>query len=118
MRPFDLQKAIEGHPLVTRDGRHVQEFHYFEKVNEGYPIVIVISGKKICINEKGKAINGLESQDDIFLAPTKIKKWINIYNVMSYCGMYKSKEEALKNIFQDTYRTCIATIEIEFEDNL
>lgn len=30
MKPFDLQKAIDGHPLVTRDGREVTEFHYFK----------------------------------------------------------------------------------------
>lgn len=35
--PFDLKKALEGHPLVTRDGRAVTNFHAHTKDNVRFP---------------------------------------------------------------------------------
>ena len=35
--PFDLEKALEGHPLVTRDGRAVTNFHAHTTDNVRFP---------------------------------------------------------------------------------
>jgi hypothetical protein len=34
MKPFDLEKALAGQPVVTRDGRKVLELHLYKNVTE------------------------------------------------------------------------------------
>lgn len=39
--PFDLEKALSGAKVVTRDGRLITDWHYFKNTNETYPIYFV-----------------------------------------------------------------------------
>jgi len=43
MRKFNLEEALNGKPVVTRDGRKVTELHLF-KSNINYPLAGVIEG--------------------------------------------------------------------------
>jgi hypothetical protein len=118
MTPFNFAKAIAGHPLITRDGRKVEEFHFFEKVNVDLDICIyvVIGGEIRAYRKNGKWLEFEDSALDLFLSTIKVKQWINIYktlkNYVCVFGTYDTKEDALINKDND----CIGTIEIEFED--
>jgi hypothetical protein len=77
--PFDLAKAIAGHPLVTRDGRKVTEFKFFDTANaDGYNCVFVIDGRLFYRRKDGRW-DGTDSDYDLFLAPTEVTRWQNIY---------------------------------------
>ena len=38
-QPFDLQAALDGAPIMTRDGINVRGWHYFDKVQVDFPII-------------------------------------------------------------------------------
>lgn len=40
---FDLAKALEGWPVRYRNGEIPLEWHYFEKSNDGYPVISIDS---------------------------------------------------------------------------
>lgn len=90
MKPFDLQKAIEGHPLCTRDGRDITEFHYFKTADEDYICAAVVNGG---INTYDK--NGLEFGDDsicdrdIFLKSEKKKLKIHVCKIPEIDGNHR-----------------------------
>lgn len=118
LKSFNLELALQGHPVCTRDGRKVTEIHYFKTLDDSYPPVIsVINGifYSYCKNGKFYFIEQL-CELDLFLTSTKIKKWINIYkneNTYRIGCVYETKEEAIKNK-TDRY---IKTIAIEFDDD-
>ena len=122
LKPFDIQKAREGKPVCTRDGRKARII-CFDR-NDLYPIVALIE----C--EDGKEIIGAYSKEgqteiyeikgtDLMMLPEKKEGWVNVYcaDTTFYFveGMvYDTKEEAIKHINPDNeiYTT---TAKIEFE---
>jgi len=104
MQPFDLQKAIDGHPLVTRDGQEVTEFHYFSTGKCGHPYLVAAVIKDIGLftyTQGGKYSMGSECELDLFLAPVKKQAWANVYqythNGSYYVGNnYLSEQGALE----------------------
>jgi|GEM_PF-1386944 len=86
MKPFDLEKALAGHPLVTRDGRKVLDFHYFKVMTKYiFPIYAAIEsiGNDPYFSQfriDGSALrNEEESSLDLFLDSTKKTYWVNVY---------------------------------------
>src|ERR1700761_2820040 len=77
LREFNLEEAVKGAPLVTRDGRKVTEFKYFETHVTGNCIA-VIDGLMYDYDMNGKAIGNAISFD-LFLAPRIIERWQNVY---------------------------------------
>jgi hypothetical protein len=113
MKPFDLEKAKAGQPVITREGLPVK-FFSFQMKNE-YPIcgyVIENDGQE-CVtiwNENGKEYKNSESDYDLFMTPVKKEGWINVYkdvltgvlkpvsNTVVGGGIHSSKEEAKNKI--------------------
>ena len=54
--PFDLEKAIKGHPLVTRNGHKVSSFVYFKELSgfNDYPCRAVCGNSIIAHTETGR----------------------------------------------------------------
>ena len=59
LKPFDIQKAREGKPVCTRDGRKTRILCYDFKQNEEYPILVAVE------NKDGKECALLYSNDGI-----------------------------------------------------
>ena len=38
MKPFDLEKALNGAPVITRDGREVTQLHLFDVAEKISPL--------------------------------------------------------------------------------
>ena len=122
LKPFDIQKAREGKPICTRDGKKARII-CFDK-QEGLPIVALVETKKNGrISEEitlfyinGRAISAdIDSKHDLMMLPEKKEGWINVYNEdnsYSTGSIYSSKEEAEKQKDID----CVATIKIEWEE--
>lgn len=78
-KPFDLQKAIEGHPLCTRDGRDVTEFYYLKTAREEGACVAVIEREPLFFYEDGSWIKNTKRGIDLFLKSEKKKLFVAIY---------------------------------------
>ena len=67
-KKFDLQKALDGHPLVTRDGRKVLHFSSNGNTASMYPYVAFIDeSTPKTFTEKGRFIRDKKSNLDLFL---------------------------------------------------
>lgn len=82
MKKFDLEKAKAGAPIVTRDGRPARLLG--EREHPDYPIIAVV--KKYhdiehvySYNTNGCNLNMDETENDLFMAPTKRVKYANFY---------------------------------------
>jgi hypothetical protein len=71
MKPFNLERALAGDTVITRDGRGISEFHYFATAdNEEYPVFAVIDSEVYGFTTDGKEftpINGKETESDLDL---------------------------------------------------
>jgi hypothetical protein len=102
MKPFDLQKALAGEPVVTRGGKKVTQVTLFD-VNNYFLLAAVIEGELFKFLENGKVnSSGVESQNDLFMAETG--SWINLfYNktenlVWLGVNRYQTEEEAQEHL--------------------
>ena len=113
LRPFDLQKAREGKPVCTRDGRKARIICFDKK--GAYPIVALVNDyneEEYIKNydEFGKKFIGGETSDDLMMLPEKKEGWINVYKERCY----ETKEEAIRHIAPGTHY--IDTIRVKWED--
>lgn len=75
-QPFDLQKALAGHPVVTRDGRKVIRIAHFPEASL-YPVAALIDKQDgpLTFTESGNRICCLHDHFDLFLEVKTVKRW-------------------------------------------
>jgi len=116
MKPFNLEQALAGKPVMTREGRKVVRIFYAEEACENSQVICVFETGVVFPYYKDGAYTTSSSVNDLVMAPTKKEGWINIYNVLSLDvtgkNIYPTEEAALANKGCD----CIATIKIEWEE--
>lgn len=113
LKPFDIQKAREGRPVCTRDGRKARIICFDAKGKQ--PIIALFEREKAdeviiqTYNDDG-SYYGLEKEDnrDLMMLPEKRTGWINIHQY----DVYKTKEEAEAKVFDKA--NYLTTIEIEY----
>ena len=122
LKPFDIQKAREGKPVCTREGRKARIicFDYNGETGD-YPIVALVhhnKGNKCYETVLKYTSDGLfnkygdcQHNDDLMMLPEKKEGWVNVY-ALNTC--YSSKEEAEANIDQDY--EYVRTVKIEWEE--
>jgi len=118
LKPFNLEKALAGEPVVTRDGRKVTEIIHFKTAfNTLQNTVAVIDGHFYSFYENGKCMSQWDSEFDLFMAPKIIKKsgWLNVYpnNMVGY-NVHPTKESADINKCDISNR--VACIFVEWEE--
>ena len=110
LKPFDIQKAREGKPVCTRDGRKARIICFDRKggtpivgliQEDGFETVATFTESGLCL------INGAYN---LMMLPEKKEGWVNVYKER----VYKSKEEAVKNKYDGC--TYIDTIKVEWEE--
>lgn len=118
MKEFDLQKAKEGHPVCTRDGKPVRILCFDKHDDSGSPIVALVCGNDknealFDYHINGRFINRRELCNDLMMVTEKKQGWINIYkdNILG-TFVYDTEDEALLHKDND----CIATTQIEWEE--
>jgi hypothetical protein len=77
MREFNLEQALAGHPVCTRDGREVTQLVKFD-IND-FPLAGIVCGDFYRWKRSGKA--GLYDLHymDLFMAPVKKTGWVARY---------------------------------------
>jgi hypothetical protein len=100
MKPFNLEAAKAGKPLVTRDGRKVTEFHHFETCKLKYSCVAIVGGESLSYTTAGFFDEDTSDRVlDLFLADEEVTVWVNVYEGSEAHGLmsgnfYENKEDA------------------------
>ena len=85
MKPFNLEAALAGEPVVTRDGRDVTNLVYFPDAGGVYKIAGVLDECVETFTEEGFFFNyEAQSAHDLFMKPKKRTVWVNLYLDGSY----------------------------------
>ena len=117
MKPFDLERALVGDPVVTRSGTTVTEIHYLKTVQNDAQVISVINGDVYFHKKDGKRWC-YDEENDLFMVSTKKTGWMNIMKGEgkeweARVGIiHNSKEHADSNASCDR----IACIQIEWEE--
>ena len=122
MKPFNLKEALEGKPVVTRNGRKVLQLFHFDKADVDFKLCAHIEGNKqiFTFNENGSWTE-YETSNDLFMATEKKKLYLAVYNQQMKDGnqrhvtssAYESLD-ILKDMFKCTDNS-YQIIEIEIE---
>lgn len=117
MKPFNLEKALAGDPVVTRDGRKVTEIVLLNTANDFCSVVCVIDKYAYAFRQDGSFIENREHKHDLFMAPKIVKKsgWINIYP-NGECGHRVSTLRVDADKIADGYRVACVYVEWEEEE--
>ena len=78
MKPFDLEAAKAGAPIVTRDGRPAKFIAHVAEANPSQRLLVLIDGAAYTKFESGKYAAHV-SDNDLFMAPVKRTVWANVY---------------------------------------
>jgi hypothetical protein len=115
MKAFNLEQALAGKPVVTRDGRPVKIAGYNPDADIEYKICGWVNGKVGSWRVDGLLSASIkDAATDLFMAPTERKEWIvRIMNPTDHrqsyiAGPFKTLEAA-KDLF-NTRRKGWATI--------
>ena len=123
LKPFDIQKAREGKPVCTRDGRKARIICF--DAEGGHPIIALVSdGVRESPYNYAKEgyyhIEGVETMADLMMLPEKKEGWINI--IKTEDGGYCCKGE-VNSDYNDAFIENInvldnrgITVKIEWEE--
>ena len=112
LKPFDIQKAREGKPVCTRDGRKARII-CFDIKNCDYSIIALVEAgiyeTVLYFNERGEAYTH-SCVDDLMMLPEKKEGWIVIHKEAIY------DKETAEKIARETTANVIRIQKIEWEE--
>lgn len=101
MKPFNLEKALAGHPICTKSGLPARILTSdFKGQDRSLVVAVLIKGCEYIqyYYKNGRMLRTLETNDDLCLKTENHSGWINIYTLsQTSTDIYKTKEEALSN---------------------
>lgn len=113
MKPFNLQAALSGAPICTRDGKNARIVCTNANIKD-FPLVVLVETDEwlnsemkeetiICMTKKGTRYHGgAKNENDLFMKPVEKTLYINVYKTPEgkyYAGgIYTSKEEAKEKL--------------------
>lgn len=126
MKPFDLEKAKAGAKVCTRNGNPARIIAFDAKM-KSHSIVALVDlhddsrGEYVISYTNAGCFNfdGTTSIYDLVMAPTKIRKWINVYRTLGKTRKVGKEVFATKQSAERAGRKSvfyIATIPIEWEE--
>ena len=116
LKPFDIQKAREGKPVCTRDGRRARILCFDMNSFNNHIIVALITEENgtesiYSYTSEGKW-KETETENDLMMLPEKKDGWVNVYKD----SVYDTKDEALIRRSRSESRGYIDTIKISWEE--
>lgn len=90
---FDLQKAIAGEPIQTRDGRKARFIAHVPEASR--PVVVYVEGYSLVSSayEDGSTLRRAEEDSDLFMAPRKRQLWVRVYRFPHGCSPLLSQSD-------------------------
>jgi hypothetical protein len=119
LKPFDLEAAKRGEPVVTRGGEPVLELHYFETATGKYPLAAVVGPVTHVFTADGfYDISKEPHHTDLFMAPRKQTVYVNLYSkeCVVTAAWHETAEKARQfasEPFRDVTLAIAVPIEIE-----
>jgi hypothetical protein len=118
-KPFNLEEALNGAKVVTRDGREVSQLTKFEG-SKDYQLAGVTDGVLYTWTEQGGYYTDRQSNSDLFLAVETQSICVNVFmnshgDLWVSGNQYKSFAEAHDNEPDTSTMKYIKTIEITVE---
>ena len=117
LKPFDIQKAREGKPVCTRDGRKARIICFDSKNDPQRPVVALVEHNdnellyEYTIEGKDRFSHiSTTGTSDLMMLPEKKEGWVNVYKER----IYSTKEEAIEATYDGV--TYIDTIKISWEE--
>ena len=120
MKPFNLQEAIDGKPVVTRSGCPVRIICTDRKgANRVIALVECSDGTEIIIpyNDEGRLFKN-ESHNDLMMAPVKKKVFVGVYRSLALevpLSFTRTAKEAVEADAKTWGKELLAIQEIEYE---
>ncbi len=118
LEKFDLEKALNGTKVVTRDGREVTQLSKFNTYRK-LCLYGVVDDEVECWTIDGQYTDNSSCSMDLFLESKVESVWVNVYsNIHSHTltsEWFKTKEEAIEAIQEIPNIPYIKTIEITDE---
>jgi len=102
MEQFNLERALAGEPVITRNGKEVTQLVYFHDVIHKDCVYGVIGNqiKNWCIDGKFFHDDPNEFGADLFMKPKENAIWVNVYKnkngILYTNGADYSSEESAK----------------------
>lgn len=94
MKPFDLEAAKDGDPIVCRDGTPAKFIAHVPEAREPNRLVVLINETVVVCYENGSRNSyGNASFSDLFMAPKKRTMWVNLYS-KPWANYYSTQHEA------------------------
>lgn len=91
--PFNLQAAIDGKPLITRDGKPVKFIAYSPEISGRFKVMCLRDDTWASYTDEGKDSASVDSEEDLFMAPEKVVVWICHRSISSPLS-FPTEEEA------------------------
>ena len=115
MKPFDLERAKAGDPIVNRFG----EERFFVGIGRGDKNLVVCDSegnlKRLLPNGMYR-LDGGEWAEDIFMVPRKRTVWVNLYPSHRVSEFYYTEEEADADQWDNPKRLADKAYSIEIEE--
>jgi hypothetical protein len=110
MKPFDLKKALDGDPVVTRDGQRVLNIAYLPDATPYMRVAAVVKTASVnyvfMYSERGTIYENSSMDFDLFMAPVEREYWIATGKGSNTGGLLGTKpvdsEEGIKRLVQGT----------------
>jgi hypothetical protein len=99
MKPFNLEQALAGKPVVTRDGRPVKIAGYNPDAFDGKKVIGWVGKDAEMWQENGQYYGSVYACNfNLFMAPTERKEWIVrcVFGDAVWCeGPFPTEEAAI-----------------------
>lgn len=110
MKPFDLEAALAGAPVVTRGGRPVTQLVTFD-ITGSDRLFGVVDGRIVrCWKVDGNYYSKADNDLDLFMPSEKRTLWVNLYPSVTNLsaaiagGVYESEEHANSAVGDPNHR--------------
>ena len=119
MNKFNLEKALAGEKVITRDGREVTQIVSFDASDSEFVVYGVIDGEAIDSWTQDGGYHDTNSEEcgaDLFMEPVMLSGFINQYSDHTPTW-HPTKEEADDDNILDAIGNCIACIDLSKFEN-
>jgi hypothetical protein len=76
--PFNLERALAGEPVITRDGRQVKRLTQISTSTKIHSILAWIGKEYYLFDNKGK--HDMLESNDLFMVSEVMEGWFNVYS--------------------------------------
>lgn len=117
MKPFNLQEALAGKSVQTRDGRPVKIAGYNQEA-KFCKLIGWINNEIVCSwDDNGNYSSYTASTNDLFMIPEKREVWVCYWRHGNYTGVsHAYTEQAVKEICHAHMHDIITTVKIWEEE--